>query len=170
MRLPTDVVYGLPIDHPAASSPPASVWRLCERLADAHALVREKLPAVHRHQKANFDRHAVSMSFTEGDLVWLLTPSVGVGLSSKFSSPWRGPYEVVDCLANGVNYRLRATWAPHRLVVAHVNRMKPCHRRPADLTSGTLTSGWGMPAVGSFRKRTFRYAARVYSFFLRRRR
>ena len=36
--------------------------------------------------------------------------------------------------------------------------------------SGTLTSGWGMPAVGSFRKRTFRYAARVFSFFLRRRR
>ena len=36
--------------------------------------------------------------------------------------------------------------------------------------SGTLTSGWGMPAVGSFRKRTFRYAARLFSFFLRRRR
>ena len=135
MRLPTDVVYGLPVDHPAASSPPASVWRLRERLADAHALVRKKLPAVHRHQKANFDHHAVSVSFTKGDLVWLLTLSVGVGLSSKFNSPWRGPYEVVDCLANGVNYRLRTTWAPHRLVVAHVNRMKPCHRCPADLTT-----------------------------------
>ena len=133
MHLPSnDVVYGLPTDHPAASSPPASVWRLCECLADAHALVREKLRAVHRHRKANFDRHAVFMLYTEGDLVWLLTPSVGVGLSSKFSSPWRGPYEVVDC-TNGVNCRLRATWAPHRLVVAYVNRMKRCFVRPQHL-------------------------------------
>ena len=59
--LPTDVVYGLATDHPAASSPPASVWRLRECLADVHALVHEKLPTVHRHQKANFERYAVSV-------------------------------------------------------------------------------------------------------------
>ena len=68
MPLPTDVVYGLPTDHPAASSPSASVWQLREHLANADALICKKLPAVHR-QKANFDRPAVSMLFTEGDIV-----------------------------------------------------------------------------------------------------
>ena len=51
-----------------------------------------------------------------------------------------------------------------------IKALRPKMTKIASRGGPALTSGWGMPAVGSFRKRTFRYAARVFSFFLRRRR
>ena len=133
LRLPADVVFGLPPSTPP-TSPSSAAWGIRERLEQAHDVVRERLVTVHRHQKALFDRSAVPISFAAGDHVWLLVPHMAPGQSSKFFSPWQGPF-VVDTQLSDVLYRVTGLQHPFRTLVTHVNRLKPCHRRPADLST-----------------------------------
>ena len=139
MRLPTDVVYGLPIDHPAASSHLrqsggcVSAWRmlmpLFARSCQLYIVIRKRISIA-----------TLCLCRSLKATLFGCSPRL-LALACRRSSAHHGvvPYEVVDCLANGVNYRLRATWAPHRLVVAHVNRMKPCHRPLREMGGKTHT-------------------------------
>ena len=116
------------------TSPSSAAWGIRERFEQAHDVVRERLVTVHRHQKALFDCSAVPISFTAGEHVWLLVPLMAPGLSSKFFSPWQGPF-VVDTQLSDVLYRVTGLQHPFRTLVSNVNRLKPCHRRPADLST-----------------------------------
>ena len=44
----------------------------------------------------------------------------------KFHRPWQGPFTVVKVIDNFV-YRIRKNAAPHKRLVVHYNRLKPCH-------------------------------------------
>ena len=87
--MPQDVAYGLPSEEIACASQPAYVKDLRQRLAHAHTIVRKKLANVHKHQAQLHDAGAVAVSFSEGDLVWLLVPAIPVGTTPKFSKLWK---------------------------------------------------------------------------------
>jgi hypothetical protein len=71
-------------------------------------------------------RHLSAIS----DKVWLHNPVVKPGLTRKLTSPWVGPFEVIDAYPNLVNYKVhpldklgrRVNNAKSRLV--HVGRLK----------------------------------------------
>ena len=131
--LPQDVAYGLPSGEIACASQPAYVKDLRQRLAHAHTIVRGKLANVHKHQARLHDAGAVAVSFSEGDLVWLLVPAIPVGTTPKFSKLWKGPFKVVQGLSS-VTYRIQDQDSGKQQVV-HVNRLKRCHVRPERLRS-----------------------------------
>ena len=129
--LPQDVAYGLPTAEIAHASQPAYVKDLRQRLAHAHSVVRKRLANVHQHQAKLHDAGAVRVTFSEGDLVWLLVPAIPVGTTPKLSKLWRGPFVVIGKLSD-VTYRIENldTGKPQ---VVHVNRLKKCHVRPERL-------------------------------------
>ena len=111
--LPHDVAYGLPPANGEKQEPAAYVKELRQRLTEAHAYVRDKLQAVHRHQAHVYDMRAKAVSFDEGQLVWLLIPAIPVGTSAKFARLWRGPFRVTKKLSDVV-YRVEDTRQPGR--------------------------------------------------------
>ena len=83
------------------------------------------------HSK-NFAR-TISLSFFSleidlkvGDRVWLYTPQVTKGLSSKLAHIWNGPYRIIRKLSD-VNVEIEES--PRRKIIVHVNRCKLCHDR-----------------------------------------
>jgi hypothetical protein len=69
-------------------------------------------------------------TFAIGDKVWLHNAVVKTGLSRKLTSPWTGPYQIVDSYDNLVNYKVHQLDKLGRLVnkaktkVVHVGRLK----------------------------------------------
>ena len=57
--------------------------------------------------------------------VLLQYPVVQPRNSPNFSSPWRGPYEILKCL-NDVNYKIKEL-TTGKVQVVHYDRMKRCH-------------------------------------------
>ena len=103
---------------------------LVDKLKTADELVRARLLAKDdRRLAAN---HALSgvVTYAVGDKVWLHNPVVKQGLTRKLTSPWVGPFEVIDTYPNLVNYKVhpldklgrRVNNAKSRLV--HVGRLK----------------------------------------------
>ena len=133
--LPQDVAHGLP--RAEGVTEPAHAKSLRERLAEAHATVRDRLRAVHQHQADLYDAGAKPVSFEIGDLVWLLVPAVPVGTAPKLAKLWKGPFTIVNRLSQVV-YRIRDTAGAAKLQIVHVNRLKRCRVRPDHL----------LPAVG----------------------
>jgi hypothetical protein len=61
-------------------------------LKTAYKLVRENSHKSHVTNKRYFDRRAQERKFEEGDIVYLFSPAKKWGQSSKFWTPWAGPY------------------------------------------------------------------------------
>jgi hypothetical protein len=70
------------------------------------------------------DKRAVDPQYVVGDLVWLFSPKIPVGLSPKFYKKWRGPYYITEIGPN-FTYKLRdgETNKVMRSLV-HANRLK----------------------------------------------
>lgn len=59
-------------------------------------------------------------------MVWLHVPSIGRHRVKKLSKLWNGPYKIVKVLSPlNVVLKIRK-----REVTVHVNRIKPCLKRP----------------------------------------
>ena len=96
----------------------------------ADAIVRARLLA--RDDRRLAADHALSgvVTYAIGDKVWLHNPVVKQGLTRKLTSPWVGPFEIIDAYPNLVNYKVhpldklgrRVNNAKSRLV--HVGRLK----------------------------------------------
>jgi hypothetical protein len=107
------------------------VDKLIDKLKVADEVVRARLLAKDDRRVA--DNHALSkivVTYAIGDKVWLHNPVVKPGLTRKLTSPWVGPFEVIDAYPNLVNYKVhpldklgrRVNNAKSRLV--HVGRLK----------------------------------------------
>ena len=61
-----------------------------------------------RRQKENYNQKTSPHNhYTAGDLVWLFTPVVNIGMSSKLAKPWKYPFRVlavVQGLFGSVDY------------------------------------------------------------------
>ena len=79
-----------------------------QKLSEAHAVVRERLGEVHKHQAHIYTMRAVPIVFEPGQSVWLLVPAIPVGTSAKFARLWCGPFTVIEKLSDVV-YRVEGT-------------------------------------------------------------
>lgn len=107
------------------------VDNLIEKLKVADQVVRARL--LDQDQRRAADNAAMKdlVQFSIGDLVWLHNPVVKKGLTRKLTSPWTGPWKVVDKFANLVNYKIHKMDKVGRLInnaktrLVHVGRLKP---------------------------------------------
>ena len=120
---PLDLMYGMPNSVKVIPSNEWA-WELKERLEEAHKLVRKNTDCSMKRQKKYHDVKNSWEQFDVGQLVYVFFPVKKVGTSGKFTSYWKGPFQVVgkmsdvlysiDCGRNGSNQ------------VIHCNRIRRC--------------------------------------------
>ena len=130
VRLPIDLMFGQVPDHDTQMSTTDYARHLRDRLESVFEYARVHITSGQRRQKEYYDRKAVKRPYSVGNHVWLYTPVVRKGCTSKFSQPWKGPYKVITKISD-VTYRIQPIDGPsRRLQVVHFNRLKPCHALP----------------------------------------
>ena len=120
---PLDLMYELPSN---SRHIPINewVWELQERLATAHSIVRQNTGQSIIRQKQVHDRKNSFETFENGDKVLVYFPVKKVGTSSKFTSYWRGPYEIVGKLSP-VLYKVNCG-RNKTIQVIHCDRIRKC--------------------------------------------
>ena len=98
---PLDIMYEMP---PAIKNIPQNmwVWQFQENLEMAHAKVRQNISDNMKRQKRYHDENLSFETFEAGDKVYVYFPVKKVGCSSKLTSYWRGPYQVLDKLSDSL--------------------------------------------------------------------
>ena len=97
---------------------------LKSRLRTAYEMAKEESRRSHATNKRYYDKHAKHREFEVGDTVYLYNPAVKKGVSTKFRSPWQGPWRVTEKKSR-LNYAI-VDRRGKRLVV-HVNRLKKAY-------------------------------------------
>eukprot|EP00117_Sycon_ciliatum_P031301 scpid107557/ scgid24509/ len=141
LRLPADVVFGLPPHQQSCESAPAHVLTLQNSLRSIHARARVSDDAIHAVQKDYFDTKAAGTHFTTDDIVWLLDSVIPSGSGQKkLHRPWKGPYRVIRNRHPVYDLvRVDHTGSSTRV---HFNRLKKCF-----LTGPALPTEDQQPAV-----------------------
>ena len=119
--LPLDVVLSAPISkYVSVDDYKQEVIR---RTQEARYVAQQSIERAQFNQAANYDasKNAKDVHFKVGDRVWLYTPQVKKGLTSKLSHLWNGPYRIIRKLSD-VNVELEE--GPRRKTIVHVNRCK----------------------------------------------
>ena len=78
--------------------------------------------------------------FFVNDRVWLYTPAVGVGKSSKLAKLWTSPLRVLVVDDNGT-LEVIAVEGTRRHRRVHYNGVKPCYRNPVEIRPETEVAG-----------------------------
>ena len=124
LRLPPDIVYGLP---PAcqSTSTHSYVRSLDATLRDVYNRSRRNDTRSHRYQKDYYDRRTSNRKFKIGDRVWLLNTVIKPGESSKLHRPWTGPFTITAITGTSHDIVLSSlpNSPPKRV---HFNRLKLC--------------------------------------------
>ena len=97
----------------------------------AHKSAHLHLQAAQLRRNALYNSKLHGPRYKPGDHVCLHSPVIPKGLSSKLSTPWKGPYKFVQCL-NDVTYKIKNT-ANQKETIVHVDRLKPFVQRPEEL-------------------------------------
>lgn len=96
--MPLDILYEMP-----PSIKPVLVnqwvWETREHLDSAHTFVRQYTGESIKRQKHYHDMKLSYEIFEPGDGVYVFFPVRKVGCSSKFTSFWRGPYQIIQRLS-----------------------------------------------------------------------
>jgi len=122
LRLPAELVYGLPPDATFTSTA-HYVVQLADALHTAFGRARETDRVAHKRQKDYYDYRTKTSQYAPGDRVWLAKP----GILQKLESRWDGPFLVTSVLGP-TTYTIRRTDDPDgRIQTVHYNRLKPCH-------------------------------------------
>lgn len=75
------------------------VWELRERIEEAHALVRKYSEGSILRQKTYHDKRASWERFEANDIVYVFFPQKKKGCTPKFTSFWRGPFNILGKLS-----------------------------------------------------------------------
>ncbi|KAL5475209.1 hypothetical protein EMCRGX_G027282 [Ephydatia muelleri] len=98
---------------------------LKKRFQLVHQYVRQNAQKGMQRQKTGYDqKENTRCVFRKGDHVWLYTPAVPKGKSSKFHRPWQGPYQVLKKKGE-VTYDIQRLAHPRKRLIVHYNRLKP---------------------------------------------
>ncbi|GBL98739.1 Transposon Ty3-I Gag-Pol polyprotein [Araneus ventricosus] len=104
------------------------VHNLVTKAEEARQFAKIHLTKVQDKDKSRYDERHRTVSYQEGDLVWIFTPIRKVGLSEKLLKRYFGPYRVTKRLSD-VTYEVEpcdSMRIKRRLTdVVHVLRMKP---------------------------------------------
>jgi hypothetical protein len=84
-------------------------------------MVQERARKSHATNKRYYDRKAKLREFAKGDIVYVYSPAIKVGVSSKFRRSWTGPYRVI---ARKSQLAYAILNQQGKDFVVHVNRMK----------------------------------------------
>ena len=129
-RLPVDVELG--IAPPEEQLSTEFSQNLKAKLRLARELVNAEATGAQYRQATAFNQKLKNkQQFNVGDYVWLYNPAVKKGLSPKLTRPYSGPYRIVE-IHGDVNASLVSPNGGRRQRV-HLNRLRPCYRRPMDL-------------------------------------
>ena len=88
---------------------------------EARYVAQQSIERAQFNQAANYDKNAKEVEFNAGDRIWLYTPQVKPGLTSKLAHLWNGPYRIIRKLSP-VNVEIEE--GPRRKTIVHVNRCK----------------------------------------------
>jgi hypothetical protein len=97
------------------------VKELQSRLQSSYQIARNNLESRKERSKEYYDRSVNTPLFVLGDKVLLHDERVRRGRSAKLTTPWIGPYEIVD--VDDVNVTLKLP--RNRTLKVHANRLKP---------------------------------------------
>ena len=94
----------------------------------AFELVRRNLNEKQKRRNAIYNKKVHGPTYKEGQRVLLYHPAITVGTTSKFASPWKGPYIIEKCL-NDVTFRIKEENSAKQQFV-HYHRLKPFFEPP----------------------------------------
>jgi len=107
VTMPLQAVISIPVD----SDQPVSdadqyICNLKKKLQENHEIARKSLKQSSNYQKRHYDLKAKKRSFKAGQPVWIYEPSRKVGVCTKLTSQWKGPF-VVEKKIDDVTYRVK---------------------------------------------------------------
>lgn len=142
--LPAEVVTGLPLasqDEQPSPDVDSYVHNMRNKLARVHEIARRNLHTHAVYQKRRYDLRACKQSLESGQAVWLYNPTRRIGVCSKLTSKWKGPYVVIRKL-DDVTYLVKNS-PKQKAKVYHVDRLLPYRGRnpPTWYDKGKLKEG-----------------------------
>ncbi|KRX51354.1 RNA-directed DNA polymerase -like protein [Trichinella sp. T9] len=120
LRLPVDLMYGVPTDAQLRSAG-EYVQHLRRDLERVYEVVGKKAGGEQRRQKAWKDRKAYGPVYEPSDQVWMQLPT-----KTKLGAYWDGPYQVQRKL-DWNTYRVEKVGGGKERLVVHFDRLKPYH-------------------------------------------
>ena len=127
LSLPLDCMYPKPQENETTDIH-EFVYNKQQAFQRAFELVRRKLNEKQKRRNAIYNKKAHGPSYKEGQKVLLYHPAIVVGTTSKFASPWKGPYIIEKCL-NDVTFRIKEENSAKQQIV-HYDRLKPFFEPP----------------------------------------
>ena len=101
----------------------------------AFELVRRTLNEKQKRRNAIYNKKVHGPTYKEGQKVLLYYPAIAVGTTSKFASPWKGPYVIERCLSD-VKFRIKEKNSSKQQIV-HYDRLKPFFEPPPTFNVST---------------------------------
>lgn len=108
--------------HAKYTPPNEWVWQLQEKLETAHAFVRTHTGKAIERQKQYHDRSLAYEHFDVGDSVYVFFPVKRSEWSPKFTSYWRGPFQILEKVAT-VLYKVNCGRSGSAQVI-HTDRLR----------------------------------------------
>ena len=125
VRMPIDLVMGLPAESDENTSPHDYLIKLHQSATEAYQLARKHLRASAERRKRHYDVRVRSETFKVGDWVFYHYPRRYQSRSAKWQKSYIGPYLVVRMI-EPVNCVLQKT-AKSKPFVVHVDKLKKCY-------------------------------------------
>ena len=122
LSLPLDCMYPNPQENTTADNH-IFVHNKQQAFQRAIQLVRRNLNEKQKRRNAIHNRKVHSPTYKEGQKILLYHPAIVLGTTSKFASPWKGPYVIEKCL-NDVTFRIKEENSSKQQIV-HYDRLKP---------------------------------------------
>ena len=127
MSLPLDCMYPNPQEN-TTTDIHEFVHNKQQALHRAFELVRRNLNEKQKRRNEIYNRKVHGPTYKEGQKVLLYHLAIAVGTTSKFASPWKGPYIIEKCL-NDVTFRIKEGNTTKQQIV-HYDRLKPFFEPP----------------------------------------
>lgn len=127
MRLPLDLLRGVPPNDESITSFGSFTRKLRQRLGFIHENVRQSLDVHSVRAKIRYDKKVRELHFAVGQEVWFFNPRRIKGRAPKLQSNWEGPYRIISKLSDVV-YRIQKS-NKHRYKVVHSDRLAPYFSR-----------------------------------------
>ena len=120
--LPLQAVIGQPSnDEDEIKDVDGYLDTLKKKLKENHDIARKSIKQSSNYHKRYYDLKAKKRIFKRGEAVWTYDPKRKVGVCTKLTSPWKGPY-IIEKRIDDVTYRIKKA-ARQTSRIYHVDRM-----------------------------------------------
>ena len=127
LSLPLECMYPIPQEN-ITTDIHEFVYNKQQTFQRAFELVRRNLNEKQKRRNAIYNKKVHGPKYKEGQKVLLYHPAIVVGTTSKFASPWKGPYVIEKGLYD-VTFRIKEENSSKQQIV-HYDRLKPFFEPP----------------------------------------